>query len=470
MSDSVIERVAKSRSPSIGPSRSRAVNGPNPRAGGAAAVEPIPFAPILPGIFLPQDHYLHRDAPAEWWWHTGTLKTDAGRTFGFEINAASFQGRGFGFTQVMLTDVDNQVHYQRTTPYLPPLTFEGSHWAEFDVTRDWYVNLGTPLNCLSTIIVTSPGKGYASAPKVEITNGGLGIGADAVAVLGEGDTAGMVIAVALLSPGLGYTQVPTITLTGGGGTGATAQALHTFVTMSAPWPDPSQNMKVNALLNDEVTGTEVRFDLSMSQYGPPFLVWSTGVAPIPDTHGGHLDTNLYYYSLTRMRAMGTITFGGQVYPVKGVTWMDHEYGAFGNGSGGSTPTWILQDMQLDNGYCISNSISIAENPGLGVPIDTNATVQADDGTTVYVPSRIIMTDGWPDPQKGPYSLTIQIEIPAFDARLTVQTLMPDQLFPMPGDAVYEGVATASGVFQGRQVIGTAWNEQALPPPNTEAAR
>lgn len=32
----------------------------------------------------------------------------------------------------MLTDVKNQRHYQRTTPYVPPVTFKPDAWAQSD--------------------------------------------------------------------------------------------------------------------------------------------------------------------------------------------------------------------------------------------------------------------------------------------------------------------------------------------------
>lgn len=451
--------VLAARSPVVDIARASAAIAP---ALAPRAQREVPWPPIPPSesaIMLPADHYLHRGAPTEWWWHVGTLTGPGGRVFGFEINAASFEGRGFGFTQIMLTDVNRSRHYQRTTSYLPPVMFDGSAWAEFDPTRDWYARLGSPLNCLSAIQVTSPGSGYASAPRVEITGGGAGSGAVAVAVLGSGETAGQVVAVALLSPGIAYTSVPTVTLSGGGGSGATAQALHTYVTMDGAWPDPSQGMAVKALLNDEATGTEVSFDLSLSQKGPAFIVWGTGVQPVPDTCGGHLQTNNYYYSLTRLQASGTVTFGGQSVAVTGVTWMDHEYGAFGKTS---TPKWILQDMQLDNGVCISNSTSLASNPISGQPVQSHATVQRADGTTYLVPSMITPSTPWKSPATGKtYFTRLKVEIPAFEAVLEVMSLVPAQEFPVAGSPIYEGVAGAVGTFEGKHVQGTAWNEQAL---------
>ena len=89
-------------------------------------------------IQLPADQYLHPEAPTEWWWHTGTLKAGK-RTFGFEINAASYVGiaPGFAFSQVMLTDVANKVHYQQTA-----LQSIGGKWAESDPKKPWHVTMG----------------------------------------------------------------------------------------------------------------------------------------------------------------------------------------------------------------------------------------------------------------------------------------------------------------------------------------
>src|ERR1700723_1455368 len=77
---------------------------------------PVPVPASKSAIFMPADQYLHRGAPTEWWWHVGTLQSDD-RIFGFEINTAAYSDRGFAFSQVMLTDVANAKHYQRTTIY-----------------------------------------------------------------------------------------------------------------------------------------------------------------------------------------------------------------------------------------------------------------------------------------------------------------------------------------------------------------
>jgi predicted secreted hydrolase len=420
--------------------------------GGSDGPEPIPASKSV--LRFPADNYAHSGAPTEWWWHTGTLRA-GNRVFGFEINAASFQKDGFAFSQISLSDIANNRHYQRTVPFLAPFAFDPKTWAEHDVAKDWSVNLGSATNMLSAIDIVNPGSGYTSDPTVEITGGG---GALAFAAPVRDAATGTITAILLLSPGIGFTSLPTVTISGGGGSGATAKALHSYVAMHAPAADPTKNMTVKALLVDDATKTPVDFDLALSQQGPKFIVWGTGVKEIPGTLPP-IERNNYYYSLTHLQATGSITIGTEKLAVSGVTWMDHEYGAFGTAQ--NPVKWILQDMQLDNGLRIS-SYTVAE-PVHNQRTAGEATVMDVDGTTYLVPSFVTpFGRTWKSPQSGrTFFLELRVEIPSFNANIVVTSLMDAQEFPTAGAPVYEGVAAAVGTFQGRAVTGTAWNEQAL---------
>jgi predicted secreted hydrolase len=422
--------------------------------GGSSKVGPQPVPPSDVVLSLPQDMYLHLGAPTEWWWHIGTLRAGS-RTFGFEINAASFAKDGFAFTQIMLTDVATNRHFQRTTPFVP-LVFNPNTWAQSDVSKDWYARLGDPENHLSAIEVLDSGSGYTSDPVIEIRGGG-GSGASAFAIR---NAAGTIENILVFNAGAGYTSPPDVTVVGGGGSGAVARALHTYVVMEAPAGDPTQNMTVRALLVDQTTPTRVQFDLRFSQQGRPFFVWGTGVNP--DGGSGGLESNNYYFSLTRMQASGTIELDGELFEVSGVTWMDHEYGAFGTAA--NPIKWLLQDFQLDDGVCISNYATIPDGlPDLNERIPSYATVQEADGTTYFVDS--FMTPigrTWTSSASGAtFFLEFHVEIPSLGASLYTTALVDGQEFPVPTAPVYEGVAEASGTFRGRPVSGTGWIEQAL---------
>ena len=342
---------------------------------------PTPIPASQSFIDIPADQYLHKGAPTEWWWHIGTLHS-GDRVFGFEINAASFAGQGgIAFTQVMLSDVANNTHYQQTTVYMPG-QFDPAAWAESDPVKDWYARLGDP----------NSGK--------------------------------------------------------------------SFISMEAPWWQTLSNRSVSALLIDEATQTKVRFQLKFAQNGAPFIVWGTGVSPGAGTGGGHLQANNYYYSLTRLQTNGTVQIGDETIEITGVTWMDHEYGAFTHG--GQPVKWTLQDMQLDNGVCISNYFvpETGQKLTLNQPSPSVATVQTPDGAMYCVPAVLTPIERtWTSPKTSQnYFLDFNIEIESFDAVLQVRSLMEAQEFTT--GPVYEGVASATGTFGGAQVKGEAWNEQA----------
>lgn len=443
---------------------------PTPAAGSGP---PRPFSPDESAIFLPADQYLHRAAPSEWWWHVGTLKAGE-RVFGFEIDAGAFPGAGLAFGRVMLTDVANARHYQRTTPYLSPVAVDFDNWAEHDPTRDWHVGLGSVSNRLSAIQVKNPGSGYSETPTITIKDGG-GSQAQAFAVVENGGIASILVT----NPGRGYSSAPKVQISDPSGAGAVAEAIHSYVTMDAAWGDPTQNMAITALLVDEATGTEVYFDLTMSQKGPPFLVQGSGVSlpPPPQPGSGtHLQINNYYYSLTRLAAAGTIrivpaegasTIARETLQVAGTTWMDHEYGFFGTAT--TRVTWILQDAQLDNGWHLSN-FALGTNFTLGQTVQSHATLQDPDGKMYFGASSLTpVGKTWTSPNSNKtYFMEFKIEIDlspigiAQPTTLTIKSLLCDQEFP-PGlsAAVYEGVAAATGTFLGQNVSGTAWNEQAL---------
>lgn len=428
----------------------------NPIWTGTTKPSPVPPENVV--LSLPKDMYRHADAPTEWWWHIGTLRA-GDRVFGFEINAASFTGQSFAMTQVSLSDVEANRHYERTQVYGPtPIgVFNVNTWAEGDPSKDWYARLGDPSWLVGGFSLTNGGSGYTKAPTVKIE--GDGSGASAVAIL---DADGGVTQVILLKPGTGYTTTPTVSFVGGGGSGATAVAVRNSVSMRAPQADPTRNIVVKAVLADEKTLDEVEFDLTFSQQGRPMFVFGTGLEPKATVQDMTKDN--YYFSFTRLAASGTITVAGQQHSVTGTTWMDHEYGFFGGGTSDTRVRWLLQDMQLDNGYTISNAGIIGEGfkPEIGVTVDAFATLQDADGDTYYVASTVTpVGELWTSPASGNhYAQQFRVEIPSFQADITVSARLQDQEFSVSGAPIYEGTAEPRGTFLGEEVSGDAWIEQA----------
>ncbi len=325
-------------------------------------------------IELPQDQYRHPGTLNEWWWHIGSL-TAGDRVFGFEINAASrdFSGQ-YLFTQIMLSDVANQIHYQQTTSY--PASDD---WAQDDPDQPWYAALGA---------------------------------------------AGSDGAVAMHSP-----------------------------------PGDIGQMSVVANFVDKATGVAIGFDLQMTINSLPLLVWGTGRSPQPAGTGPTpLDQYNYYYSFTKIKTSGTVSIGDESFSVSGVTWMDHEYGAFNEGT-----TWILQDAQLDNGVCLSTFIP-GQAPAQGVRTPSVVSIlDTLDNSTFHDSFTTLLGPSWTSPEGVVYNTRMTVEIPSVGATLDFSASIPGQEFTNAMLPVYEGVATVSGTYENEPVTGTAWIEQALGP-------
>ncbi|HWF04615.1 MAG TPA: lipocalin-like domain-containing protein [Candidatus Angelobacter sp.] len=337
---------------------------------------------ILSAISLPRDQYRHAGAPTEWWWHVGTLKAANGRTFGFEINATG--ELSFGFTQIEITDVANQVNYQQVTPIVPL----PSNWAEDDPSKPWRVNLG-PL----------------------------------------------------------------------GGPGGN-------VSMSAIGGNPL-DMKVEAEFVDTASSKHCKLALGLFQEGAPLLVWGTGHEEVDPKGKTPITQNNYYYSLTHLRASGVLQIGAEKFEVKGLTWIDHEYGAFPKDSPGKPVVWTLQDMQLSNGVHLSNFTEFGIAPKAGIPMKSHATVLRNGKSTFVKSVTTPLAPTFTSAKGVVYYLKYNVEIndPLLQATFTVTSLFPNQVFRSPGNEqdVYEGVAKCEGTFGDikEPVTGTAWIEQNL---------
>ena len=352
-------------------------------------------------IKLPNDQYAHRDAqgqaPTEWWWHIGTLKSADGRLFGFEVNAAGFvdSEASYAFTQLSITDVKGQRHYQQVNSVMPC----PSDWAQYDLTQPWYVKL--------------PGA--------------------------NGSTAGAVTMTALTRE---YTPL---------------------------------HMHVVGSFMDKAHGPQCRIDLTLRQQGPPLIVWGTGCWPDINPKGKTpLSRNNYYYSLTNLQASGTLTIGQETIAVTGLTWMDHEYGAFPKDTKTTTVQWLLQDLQLANGIHLSNYTKVNATPVADKEMPSNATILVPGQGSRFVQTKTTpMGPFFISAKKVTYFLQYKIEITDPESPIQgtfhVKSLFPDQVLISPQaehpDA-YEGIGTCEAHLTGQSasVKGTAWIEQKLPNP------
>ena len=84
------------------------------------------------------------------------------------------------------------------------------------------------------------------------------------------------------------------------------------------------------------------FDLKLSSDKPVVLQGNQGLSPKGETPG----QASYYYSLTRLSTSGKLTLNNRAIPVKGDSWMDHEW--FSSALGEDDAGWDWFSLQLDD--------------------------------------------------------------------------------------------------------------------------
>jgi predicted secreted hydrolase len=84
-------------------------------------------------------------------------------------------------------------------------------------------------------------------------------------------------------------------------------------------------------------------DLTLHSQKPPAIHGSDGIS----RKGPCATCASHYYSFTRLQTAGTLTRDGVRYPVRGIAWMDHEYGSDELSSGQVGWDWF--SIQLNDG-------------------------------------------------------------------------------------------------------------------------
>lgn len=241
------------------------------------------------------------------------------------------------------------------------------------------------------------------------------------------------------------------------------------ILLNGPHGDPYL-MIAHATFDDVESRKRVTISLRLRQEGPPMLVWGDGRSEEMEDPAGWtpIERYNYYYSYTNIQAKGSIAIGDDVYEVEGVTWMDHEYGAFA-----SDEHWTLGDAQLDNGVCFSTYTTDPKAyPKVGDTLDSVVSMLRKDGSSAYYKG-CKTTFGEPTFEGATgivYCLTQKLNIPALDdTELTFTSLLRDQEFVTQSDPIYEGVASVEGVLEGEAVKGDGWIEQIIAKPETGTA-
>lgn len=193
------------------------------------------------------------------------------------------------------------------------------------------------------------------------------------------------------------------------------------------------------LKSDGVTeaGVERSVDLILTQDRPQLIHGHDGISPkssVP-SHASH------YYSLTRLRASGSVMVDGKVHKVKGLVWFDHEWAT--NSLEAGETGWDWSGLHLSNGddlmlFRIRNS----ENK----TVFLSGTLRDAQGMVIDLHDLSMTPQGsWKSPHTGGlYPAGMEVIIPSRNLSLSLTPKLRDQELVLSPFAYWEGTVRGEG--------------------------
>lgn len=168
-----------------------------------------------------------------------------------------------------------------------------------------------------------------------------------------------------------------------------------------------------------------------------------------------------YYSLTRLKAQGTVRVEGEDHPVTGLAWMDHEYSSEPLEPG--LQGWDWFSLQLDDGTELM-LFGLRQKDGAWHPASSGTFVDIS-GETYHLNRGDLVVDVvslWKSPRsEATYPAGWRLKVPSLDLRLEIRPNLADQELETAsttGVTYWEGSVSCEGKRQGKSVRGLGYVE------------
>ena len=204
-------------------------------------------------------------------------------------------------------------------------------------------------------------------------------------------------------------------------------------------------------------GDDFSFTLELKPSKPPVKHGINGYS----RKGSTPERASCYYSFSRLETTGTITISGKSLPVKGVSWMDHEFSTAPLEPG--TVGWDWFSIQLADKSEFMIFLLRREDGGLssassGSYIDSLGALRHLDRSYFDVSVR----NTWKSKKSGAvYPSAWQIKIPLLGIEVAVTSNLPDQemhTLQSTGVTYWEGSVSAKGTKGGSPIDGQGYVE------------
>lgn len=169
-------------------------------------------------------------------------------------------------------------------------------------------------------------------------------------------------------------------------------------------------------------GTDVALDLAQRSEKPPAIHGHDGISK----KAACATCASHYYSMTRLRTSGTVTYRGERYTVSGLSWMDHE---FGSGElQRDQAGWDWFSIQLEDRRELM-LYRLREKDGSETAESSGSLVGAD-GRVTYLPRSAFETEAtgtWRSPHtQGRYPSGWRVRVPSAGIDVVLTPTVADQ--------------------------------------------
>jgi predicted secreted hydrolase len=194
-----------------------------------------------------------------------------------------------------------------------------------------------------------------------------------------------------------------------------------------------------------------KVDLTLVQEREPLVHGGEGISP-KSSKPGHAS---HYYSLTRLRATGTVTIDGEDHAVTGFVWFDHEWAT--NSLAPDEAGWDWSGLHLSDG---SDLMLFRIRDKRGRSSFLAGTLRDPDGKVSPVTDLTMAPEGvWKSPHSGGrYPAGFSIGIPERGIRLSLKPSLADQELLLPPFAYWEGAVSVQGTRNGLPLEGEGYLE------------
>jgi predicted secreted hydrolase len=235
--------------------------------------------------------------------------------------------------------------------------------------------------------------------------------------------------------------------------GKAGAATDRYLVWNEDWKVEGDVSQHTIQVNDR--GTKLR--LALKSLKAPVLHGQNGLSQKGEGEG----RASYYYSLTRMQTEGELTINGKKERVRGLSWMDHEFGS--NQLNEAQMGWDWFSIQLDNQTELMLYLMRRKDGSID-PYSSGTLVSADGSSKALRLNdyRVEALDRWKSPKSGAnYPMKWKVTIPGQEIEMEIVPAFPDQeLITNRSTRVtyWEGAVQVRGKARGRAVNGNGYVE------------